>query len=185
MKKNLAIALIVSMAFCLIACSHGGAESFQADSFTVPEPTHETTPSEVFKRYWDLAAEGKLDEAVALTTDPPDDFLSCYSISEAECDEKLKAEAARPKRANGVRLEMERENSLITENIPGGIKKGFWKSYQLNRETIKNKDARLNITVRGSGFALRRDVLLYETDSGWRIFTIFDEGEVEAFAPTK
>jgi hypothetical protein len=142
----------------------------------------EESPSMVFKRYWTASREGTADEAAQLTAAPPKVFFVCYYISAAECTEKIAKESQRPKLPVEPEPLVSTFDPVVRERVPAGIKNGLWSEYTINREQVYQDQARLNISVKGAGSAIIKDVLFYKTAGGWRVIKIVDPGTIPSYA---
>ncbi|HMO82518.1 MAG TPA: hypothetical protein PKD24_17220 [Pyrinomonadaceae bacterium] len=149
------------------------------------QPVCETTetPSASFGKYWDFAREGNFDEIEAYIGNPPDRFLLCQSISREECNNKLLASTSH-QNDNDKRFELKisPDSSLVRNNVPVGIKNNFWRSYTVIHEETFDEEVRLRISVKGSGFLLDRDVLMFRDCDKWKLFAFVDPGAYESFA---
>lgn len=141
------------------------------------------TPTSSFGKYWEFAKEGNFDEINAYIGNPPPRFLLCKSISREECNNKLSTSASH-QNDNDKRFELKisPDSSLVRNNVPVGIKNNFWKSYTIIHEETFDDEVRLRISVKGSGFLLDRDVLMFRDCDKWKLFAFVDPGDFESFA---
>lgn len=181
---QISIVFILSVALSLVGCSSSTPLATGAGS-----GAKDTAPGLAFQRYWDASRERDLGQVDDLTSEPPLRFYLCQSISRVECDKKLSDGEKRRLEAESrgetiYQYLTQTDYSMIRTNVPDGIATGFWVSYVIKHQDIVENEARLSIavTVKALGSPVDRDVLLYKTEQGWKIFEVTDPEAYEFYA---
>ena len=135
--------------------------------------------------YWSYSETGNFDKVKTLLSQPPSFFFLCTGHTADECQKKVEEEKSRRQSKNEKELSVIADESMIENHIPKGIREGQWIRHSVSDQQINENQARLSIDVQGAGFSISRDVLMYQTEPGWKIIAIVDPGDFEFYGRVK